>query len=192
MDIDGCRWPPHHAAVIARSIGASTAGDQRRGLGRCRFRCPRGQPAACGPFQAVSSWWRASRVAADPHVTDGWLPNFISDIEKVQCHLSLSGNPSFGGGPPSPVLQSTTRRRPRIRRQCCAAISWSVPVAWGTGSRRRSAANTSTSGTAAAAPAELVYDYGQAVITEGLYLLENHQHFDLSPFWRALDRPPCS
>ena len=192
MDIDGCRWSPHHVAVTAPEhwsvhlpLEASA-----EGWVAADFDALVDSPLHAGPFQAepfmVEGKTHELLLIGTPPM--GWPPNFISDIEKVcSATCRLLGTPPPAGDRYQLVLQLLDQgygglehdhsavlqfswsalAKPKGYRQLLQLIGHEYLHQWNVRRLR---------------PVELrPYDYGQAVITEGLWFAEGiTSYFDLS------------
>ena len=191
MDIDGCRWSPHHVAVTAPEhwsvhLPLETSAE---GWVAADFDALVDSPLHAGPFQAEAFTVEGKRhellLIGTPPM--GWPPNFISDIEKVcSATCRLLGTPPPAGERYQLVLQLLDQgygglehdhsavlqfswsalAKPKGYRQLLQLIGHEYLHQWNVRRLR---------------PVELrPYDYGQAVITEGLWFAEGiTSYFDL-------------
>ena len=192
MDIDGCRWSSHHVDVAAPDhwsvhLPLDTTAD---GWIAADFDALVDSPLHAGPFQAepfiVESCSHELLLIGAPPM--GWPPNFLSDIERVcsaTCRLMGTAPPAgdryqlvlqlldqgYGGleHDHSAVLQFSwsALAKPKGYRQLLQLIGHEYLHQWNVRRLR---------------PVEfLPYDYGQAVVSEGLWFAEGiTSYFDLS------------
>ena len=192
MDIDGCRWSPHHVAVTAPEHWSVhlPLEPSAEGWVAADFDALVDSPLHAGPFQAAPFTVEGKRhellLIGTPPM--GWPPNLISDIEKVcSATCRLLGTPPPAGDRYQLVLQLLDQgygglehdhsavlqfswsalAKPKGYRQLLQLIGHEYLHQWNVRRLR---------------PVELrPYDYGQAVITEGLWFAEGiTSYFDLS------------